>query len=271
MEFVSWTPVVFSRNGFPRDGEGKPFLPKNTFLEAFTSAVIFYYIKKDKTIENKVKKYLLSENLNIKEVAKQVKKIIISKYPILEELDIPKKIYLPESQIQEKYIEIFDLKEWVDIKGFKTEVFSGVVELEIKSPHIHKLKVATHSYAEALAKIEHAFLKDHPLASIFYEPLINQIKKWDIPLRVGMWTETSFKGDLLFFWRIKDIREKLLKTIKTDIRPRYILYLPDEKQTTGWTEIKVKGGEYNGKERKQKNTTNNGRTTQGIEGIHHPN
>jgi len=82
-------------------------------------------------------------------------------------------------------------------------------------------------------------LKEHPLSSRFYEPLINDIKKWQIPLRVGMWTEVSFKGDLLFFWRIKEVREKLIKQLKTDIRPRYVLYLPDEKQTTGWVEIKT--------------------------------
>ncbi|WP_456384581.1 hypothetical protein [Persephonella sp.] len=240
MEFISWTPVIFSRSGFPRDEEGRPFLPKNAFVESLTSAVIFYYIKKDREIENRVRKYLLSENLDIKEVAKQVKKIITDKYPVLDELDIPERVYLPPSQIKEKYVEIFDLKEWIDVRGFKTEVFSGVLQLEISSPHIEKFRAASHSYAEALARMEHSLLKDHPLASIFYEPLINQMKKWDIPLRIGMWTEVSFKGDLLFFWRIKEVREKLMKTLKTDIRPRYVLYLPDEKQTTGWAEIKTK-------------------------------
>ncbi|NPA58343.1 MAG: hypothetical protein GXN94_03495, partial [Aquificae bacterium] len=79
----------------------------------------------------------------------------------------------------------------------------------------------------------------HPLAKLFYEPLIDRMKKWDIPLRVGMWTEVSFKGDLLFFWRIKEVREYLIKKLKVDIRPRYVLYLPKEKQTTGWIEIKT--------------------------------
>ncbi|WP_457638782.1 hypothetical protein [Persephonella sp.] len=240
MELISWTPVIFGRSGFPRDEEGKPFLPRNVFTEAVTSAVIFYYIKKDREIENKVKKYLLSDSLNIKEVAEKVKRIVLDKYPVMENLDIPERIYLPEDQIKERYVELFDLKEWIDVKGFKTEVFTGIVPVEINSPYIEKIRSAAHSYAEALARMEHSMLKDHPLAKQFYEPLINDMKKWDIPLRIGMWTEVSFKGDLLFFWKIKEVREKLLKTIKTDIRPRYVLFLPKEKQTTGWTELKIK-------------------------------
>ncbi|WP_456465558.1 hypothetical protein [Persephonella sp.] len=240
MELVCWTPVIYNRQGFPRDREGKPFLPKNIFVEAITSAVIFYYVKKDKEIENRVKKYLLGKDIKFDEVSSKVKTIIFSKYPVLDQLEIPEKVYLSEKEIQKKYIEIFDLKNWEDIKGFKTEVFKGIIPLEIKSPHIEKLKAAAHSYGEALAKIEHSFLKEHYLSSLFYEPLINGIKKWDIPLRIGMWTEVSFKGDLLFFWRIKEVRERVLKQLKTDIRPRYVLYIPDEKQTTGWTELKIK-------------------------------
>ncbi len=240
MELVCWTPIIYNRQGFPRDGDGKPFLPKNVFVEAITSAVIFYYVKKDKEIENKIKKYLLSKDIKFDEVSSKVKTIVLSKYPVLDQLEIPEKVYLSEKEIQKKYIEIFDLKSWEDVKGFKTEVFKGIVPVEIKSPHIEKLKAAAHSYAEALAKMEHSFLKEHYLSSLFYEPLINGLKKWDIPLRIGMWTEVFFKGDLLFFWRIKEVRERVLKQLKTDIRPRYVLYIPDEKQTTGWTELKIK-------------------------------
>jgi len=240
MKLLTWTPIVFSRKGFPRDKEGKPFLPRNFFEEAIISAVIFYYIKKDKEIENKVKKYLMKENLNLKEISKDIKNIVLEKYPILDNLDIPEITYLKDGKIEERYIEVFDLKEWIDIKGFKTEVFIGSVELDIKSPHIEKLKAAAHSYAEALAKMEMGFLKEHYLVEKFYKPLLNELKKWEIPLRLGLWTETSFKGDLLFFWRIKEVREKLLKELKIDIRPRYVLYIPKEKATTGWAELTKK-------------------------------
>ncbi len=238
MEILSWTPTIYSRKGFLRNKEGKAYLPKEVFVEAIESAVIFYYTKKDKEIENKIKRYLLKEGLDVEEVSKDVKEIVLSKYPILENLELPEKVYLPEEDIKKEYVEVFDLKEWIDIKGFKTEIFKGVVQLEISSPHLEKIKAAAHSFAEALARMEYSMLKDHPLAHLFYEPLINDMKKWEIPLRIGMWTETKFKGDLLFFWKIKEVREKIMKELKIDIRPRYVLYLPKEKQTTGWIEIK---------------------------------
>ena len=237
MKVLTWTPIIFSRKGFPRDPEGKPFVPRNFFEEAITSAVIFYYIKKDKEIENKVKAYLMKSGLDIKKVSKDIKNIVLEKYPIMDELDIPEITYIDPKGLQERYIEIFDLKEWIDVDGFKTETYTGVIDVEINSPYIDKLKAAAHSYAEALARIEMSFLKEHPLVDIFYKPLLNDLKKWDIPLRLGMWTETSFKGDLLFFWRIKEVREKLLKELKIDIRPRYVLYIPKEKATTGWSEL----------------------------------
>ncbi len=235
MYLTTYTPIMFSRNGFPRDKAGNPYLPGNVIKEALESATIFYYIKKDREIENKVKNYLTTEKLRLKEISKKVKEFVFKKHPVLENLNLPEIIYLPEKNIREEYIEIFDLKEWIDLKGFKTEVFTGVLEINISSPHIEKLKSAAHSYAEALAKMELSFLKEHPLSEIFYQPLINNLKKWEVPLRIGMWTEVTFKGDLLFFWRIKEVRERIIKDLGIDIRPRYILYLPRLKQTTGWS------------------------------------
>ncbi len=239
MKLICYSSVIFSRNGFPRDSEGKPFLPKNVFIEAFQSALVFYYIKKDREIENRVRKYLTAGKLDIKEIPKKIQKIVNQKYPFITSLEMPEAIPLPEENIKKEYIEIFDLKEWIDVKGFKTEVFSGVVEIPLKTPYLEKLKAAAHSYAEALAKIENSFLKEHSLSRIFYQPLINELKKWEIPLRVGMWTESSFRGNLLFFWKIKEIREKIMKELKIDIRPRYILYIPKLKQTTGWSYLKT--------------------------------
>ncbi|NPA12367.1 MAG: hypothetical protein GXO45_00105 [Aquificae bacterium] len=239
MEMLTYSPVIYSKEGFPRDN-GKPYLPKETFLEAITSAVIFYYTKKDKEIENRIKKYLLSEGVRIEEVSETVKQIVLDKYPILDDLQLPEKVYLPQESIKQEYVEVFDLREWIDTDGFKTEAFFGSVDINIQSPHIEKLKAVCHSYVEALLRIEHSFLKEHYLAKLFYEPLMNEVKKWDMPLRIGMWTGVSFKGDLLFFWRIKEVREYLIKKLHIDIRPRYILYIPRRKETTGWVNIKIK-------------------------------
>ena len=238
MQLIAWTPIIFSRKGFLRDEENRPYLPRNVFEEAITSAVIFYYIKKDKALEHKVKKYLTTKGLKLEEIAKDIKRMVLEKYPVMDQLEIPERVYLPEEKIRKEYVEIFDLKEKIDIGGFKTEVFKGTVDVEINSPHIEKLKAACHSYAEALARMEKDLLEDHPLAEIFYNELLNELKHWEIPLRLGMWTEVHFKGDLLFFWRIKEVRNFLIKELGIDIRPRYVLYLPKERATSGWSELK---------------------------------
>ncbi len=241
MKLVAWTPIIFSRKGFPRDEDGKPFLPGNVFEEAITSAVIFHHLKKDKALASKVKKYLTTKGLKLEEIAGDVKRMVLEKYPVTEKLQIPKRVYLPEEKIRTEYVEVFDLKEKVDVKGFKTEIFKGTVELEIESPFIDRLKAAAHSFAEALARMEKEMLGEHYLAEIFYGELLNNLKRWEIPLRLGMWTEVHFKGDLLFFWKIKEVREFLIKELGIDIRPRYVLYLPSERATGGWGELSNRG------------------------------
>ncbi len=238
MLLLSWTPFIFSRNGFPRDEEGNPFLPGSVILDAIKTATLFYYTKKDKEIENKIKKYLLNENLKPADIVKDIREIVFKKYPILEDFKIQEKIYLDPEKIKQSYVEVFDLKNWIDIRGFKTEIYKENLQVELSSSNIQKIKSACHSYTEALARMEHSMLKDHPLASMFYEPLLNELKNWEIPLRIGLWTEVRFGGNLLFFWRIKEVREKLLKDLKIDIRPRYVLYFPREKVTAGWSELR---------------------------------
>ncbi len=239
MELLTWTPVIFSRKGFPRDEAGRPFLPGNSIKEAITSAVIYYYIKKDKDIENRVKAYLLKKGLKPSEVIDRIKEIILDKYPVLNGLEIPERLDLSKGEVYETRAEVFNLKKWEDEESFKVEVFKGVVELPISSPYLEKLKAAGHSFCEALVRMEMGMLKDHPLVETFYKPLLNDMKKWEIPLRVGMWTEVKFKGHLLFFWRIKEVRNALMEELKVDIRPTRVIYLPRERCTTGWCEVKL--------------------------------
>ncbi len=238
MLLLSWTPFIFSRNGFPRDNKGNPFLPGNVITESIKTAIVFYYIKKDKEIERKVKNLVLGENLNLNHLVKSIRDIVFSKYNLLDNFEIQERIYLNPEKIRLSYVEVFDLKEWIDIRGFKTEVYKDNLNIEINIPSIEKVKAACHSYAEALAKIEHSFLKEHPLAKLFYEPLINELKHWELPLRIGLWTEVRFGGNLLFFWKIKEVREKFIKKHNIDIRPRYVLYFPKEKATSGWSELR---------------------------------
>ncbi|WP_457567967.1 hypothetical protein [Desulfurobacterium sp.] len=239
MELACWTPMAFYKKMFPRDKEGKAFIPANTFREAFTSAVIYYYIKKDREIENRVRSYLLNKNLKPEEIVEKIKEIISRKYGILDEIEIPEKIFINEQDLYETKAVVFDLKKWEDVAEFEIEVLKGKVNVPLRLEHPEKLKAACHSHCEALSRMEMKMLEDHPLVKNFYLPLTDSIKKWEIPLRMGMWTDARFKGHLLFFWRIKEIREKILKELKTDIRPKRIIYLPEENATAGWCELTI--------------------------------
>jgi len=55
---ICWSPIAFAKEGFLEDEKGK-YLPKNVIVEALESAVVFYYVKKDKQIEKLVTKYLM--------------------------------------------------------------------------------------------------------------------------------------------------------------------------------------------------------------------
>ncbi|WP_456396353.1 hypothetical protein [Desulfurobacterium sp.] len=239
MKLLTWTPMAFYKKRFPRDREGRSFIPANAFKEAFTSAVIYYYIKKDKEIEHRIKNYLFKKGLKPEKIIDRIKEIISEKYSILKEIELPEKVFIDERELYETRAVVFDLKRWEDVAEFEIEVFKGEVEVPLKTSHLEKLKAACHSYCEALANMEKKMLKDHPLAESFYIPLTNSIKKWEIPLRMGMWTDLRFKGHLLFFWRIKEIRNKLFEELKTDIRPTKIIYLPKEKTTAGWCELSI--------------------------------
>lgn len=232
-----WHPLIYSREGFPRDDEGKPFLPSDSVKEALVNAVLYYFIKKDKEIESKVRAFLLRKGFSLDEAVDALKSMVFEKYPVLDGLNICERIYLPEDRIYRTPAEVFDLERWIDVDDFVVEVFRGRVELSIESPGMDKLKAACHSYCEALARMEMSMLKDHPLVERFYNPFLNELKKWDVPLRVGMWTEEEFRAKFLFFWRIKDVREALKRELKTDIRPRRVIYLPREGCTAGWCEF----------------------------------
>ncbi len=234
---IAYTPVTFYKKEFLRDEDGKPYLPGSLVRDAIKTASIFYFIKKDKEIENKVKKYLLSEKLKLEEVVDTIEDIVFKKHPILDGLEVDEKIYLPEEKIKEANVAVFDLKTKVIKEFFKAEVFKGSVDVKFSSPYKEKIKAACHSFCEALARIEHEMLKDHPL-DMFYQELLNQIKHFEIPLRLGFWTRVTFGGNLLFFWKIKEVREFIMKKLKVDILPRYILFIPSENATLGWSEIK---------------------------------
>ena len=235
MMLIAWNAIIPEQAEFLKDDRGA-FIPSNEIKEAIESALVFYYIKKDKAIENRVKKMILSIDTKpkLKTLAKEIKAFIFDKHPL--KVKMPEKIYLPKEGIQKVAIERFDFakKEFVERK--EREIFKGTIELTIDG--IAPLKAALTSYARGLAEQEHKLLQ-----GLVLEPYIAQIQnsianEWEMSLRIGAWTTTPYKGDLLFFWRIKEVREKLLKDFHLDIRPKDIFFIPKFKEFVGWCEYK---------------------------------
>ncbi len=238
MKLLVWTSMLYSKDGFPRDEEGNSYIPGSVLRTALVDAVVYYYTKKDRQIENTIRGHLMElKSFNFEAVAREIRRKIYEKYPFLEEISLPEKIILPQKDIYKARVEVFDLEKWLDVEDFTAEVFRGVVEIGGELPEYNQLKNAGKSFCEALLKMEMSMLEGHPLVESFYQPLLNDLKTWEFPLRVGMWTEERRRARLLFFWRIKEVRQHILKKFGRDIRPRRVLFLPREKSTLGWSEI----------------------------------
>ncbi|BCD68821.1 hypothetical protein [Nitratiruptor sp. YY09-18] len=232
---VAWNAIAYEKGEFLRDENGA-YIPRNEIVEAIESALVFYYIKKDKALENSVKKRILATDTKpkLKSLSKDIKDLVFTKHPY--HIDILEKIYLPKEGIKKVYVERFDFVKKEFVERFETEIFKGTIE-DFSIDGIEKIKAALLSYARGLAEREHELLKDTIL-----EPLIIEIQnlianEWQNTLRIGAWTKTPYKGDLLFFWRIKEVREKFLKEFKIDIRPKDTLFIPKFKEFLGWCEL----------------------------------
>ena len=232
---ICWSSIAKSR--FLEDEKGK-FITKSDILESLESAVVFYYIKKDKSLENLVRKYLLNKP-KLDEISKEIKKRVFEKYPILEDIEIPEKIYLPKENISKESIKVLNLETKEFVKTFKAEVFKGVIEnFEIKSKNLEKIKTAAKSYARALLEYEHKALKESEFEDLIAEYQNSVANEWEIPIRLGEWTSDNYKAHLLFFYRIKDVREYLINNLNIDISLKDVLYLPKTNEFLGWSEIK---------------------------------
>ncbi len=233
---IAWHSIAPKNGVFPRDSKGA-YIPKEEILEAIGSALVFYLIKKDKSLENSIKKAILatSSKPQLDRIGFHIKAEVLKKYPIT--LKVPSKLYLPK--VEKVFIERFDYSKKEFVERFESEIFKGAVEeFEIESDNETLLKNALLSFARGLAEQEHKELKDTIL-----EPYIVQVQnlianEWENTLRVGEWTKTPYRGSLLFFWRIKEVREKLLKEFNVDIRPKDTLFIPKFKEFLGWSEWK---------------------------------
>ncbi len=238
-EILTWTPLLLKKDGFPRDKKGNPYLPGRIVIQAIQSSVIFYYTGKDSFVEKRIRRYL-SGGFRSRKAVPDILNIVIDRYDILTGLWVPDRIYIPEEIIKKLNVVIYDTESAAEVDAFETEAIDGVVEFEIEGGDMQKIATAAHSYSEALAKNEMKMLSGLEQAFTFYEDYINRIKKQEMPLRMGWWTINPFGGNFMFFWKVKDVREMLIRRYNLDILPRKIILSSENSLPVGWVEVKIK-------------------------------
>ena len=183
-------------------------------------------------MEKRVKKAILSAKSKdeVFEVALSLKNEFSQKLDI----EIEDKIYLNGGNISKKEILVIDLDSKEVKESFQAQTFIGQIDIEIKN--IFSFKAALTSYARAVGEFIHHHLKESP-----FEESITQIQnqianEWNIALLIGNWHKNSKKDELFFFWRIKEVRDKLIKDFNLDIKPNFVYYSKKDKSFTNWCE-----------------------------------
>ncbi|NPA50519.1 MAG: hypothetical protein GXO02_02700 [Epsilonproteobacteria bacterium] len=230
--------ITFENFDFLED-ENDFFMPKNEVVEAIESALLFYFTKRDRKFQNFLKRSIfgIKKKSDLKELAKVMREELFRRYEI--EIDAPKKIYLEKDNIERVEVRRFEYDKGDFSASFSAKIYKGVIkDIKITSKYLdqEKIKLAFLGYSQALANYEHKRLKGSILEK-YIANLQNTIaNEWESALRVGAWTKSPSKGDLLFFWRIKEVREYLLREFGFDILPRDTFFVPKYKEFLGWCE-----------------------------------
>ena len=72
MFLLTWTRILSKGRAFPRDEDGKPYVPGDYLTEAVKDAVVFYFVKKDRSLEAAVRRYLTGGKLEMEALAERV-------------------------------------------------------------------------------------------------------------------------------------------------------------------------------------------------------
>ncbi|MRJ05943.1 MAG: hypothetical protein C6I01_00260 [Epsilonproteobacteria bacterium] len=239
---ICWYPVSVSRKGIPSDHRGR-YLPGKLVGDYLERAVTYYYLKKDKNLQNRFKKEVLKRG--VEKIDSQLywwlKKEVALNYPVLEGSKIPEKIYIDCHRVSKELIKFFNGEEKGFIRREWREVFSGVVEESgIQFPDWEKIKIPVQSYSRALGEYLHKLVKKTQLEGVVAE-VQNQIaNNWEISLLLGEWTTPTPNPLFLHLWSIKELREKLQKE-NPHFFPKILFYIPRLNLLTGWSQLEPKG------------------------------
>jgi hypothetical protein len=237
---IAWTTLIADTDkGFPKE-EGQALLPGSLLREAIENAWVFYWVKKDKSLQNRALRHL--ENLQGEEAfvqaAEAVRSMVFDLHP-LEGLEIPDKTPLPPEGLRRRHIEVFDLEEKKVSREFEALSFRGTVPaLRIVSPQWEKIRTALTSFARSLAEYEHKHLVGTYLEESCAAIQNSIANEWESALRLGAWSNAPHGGGLFFFWRFPELRRRLMKRHRLDLLPTELYIISGDREMLSWCEYR---------------------------------
>ena len=237
---IAWTTLIADTDkGFPKE-EGQALLPGSLLREAIENAWVFYWVKKDKSLQNRALRHL--ENLQGEEAfvqaAEAVRTMVFDLHP-LEGLEIPDQTPLPPKGLRRRHIEVFDLEEKKVSREFEALSFRGTIPaLRIVSPQWEKIRTALTSFARSLAEYEHKHLAGTYLEESCAAIQNSIANEWESALRLGAWSNAPHGGGLFFFWRFPELRRRLMKRHRLDLLPTELYIISGDREMLGWCEYR---------------------------------
>ncbi|GAB6066514.1 hypothetical protein JCM9492_16090 [Aquifex pyrophilus] len=236
---VLWSPLLPSFH-FVNQKPRELYLYSSQIKKFFKTALIFYSLKKDAKLRNEVRHYILThKKVSLSRFLNFVQKTALSdKEEILKDINIPERIKLDEKNLKKVKLFLYDLKRDEESFFGDAYVYQGIIEIPFESSHYEKIKSASHSYVEALIHAEHTLTRGKGRIEDFYLELSSSVKNWEIPLRLGVWTPNPISARLFWFWGDKEVRDRVRKLYRIELRPHKLFYIPSENQTLGWSEVR---------------------------------
>jgi hypothetical protein len=182
---------------------------------------------------------ILSNDIkDINSLVDEIKSEVFSKNSV--KIAVKDRIYLDKETVERAVIKEFSYLEKEFTASFDGEIYRGVIDIsniDIGQLNLEKFSLALLGFSQALANYEHKMLKGSSLEEdIAY--LQNKIaNEWNSSIRIGEWNSSSLRGYFLFFWRVKEIREHLLKRLDFDILPKDTYFIKKRREFLGWSEF----------------------------------
>ncbi len=225
LRFITHTPVILSTFG------------PEAVREAFYAAHVFYYLKKDKSVERAVRGYLRGQDVRLDNLVERMRALVDRTHPFRMNITLEK------DDLEAKSTEVVPLSLDGFDDPFQSTVFVGEALLNVETDiSLARMKALGLSYTESMLDAERRIFRElfYPELEELYVTLLGEIKtRWDIPMRMGMFNRNRLGGNLLFFWRIKEVREHIRRRLRFDIQPREILYLPEYRTIPGLVELRA--------------------------------